>query len=275
MGAAGGSGGSGGSAGLSREDLDAANELERVLERQDDLLKKIKGTVEEYKTGLSDLDVLFDAGKINVEEYNRALRDLRIEFLEGQEGFAAGAERSFLKIARDAGDAAANIENVLTNAFSGAEDALVDFCMTGKMDFRGLATSIIEDLIRMQIRQGIIAPISNALGGLTQGLTNGIAGGIAGGGLFGGIGSLLGFATGSRDMVVGGAGGVDSQMVAFRASPGERVKVTRPGQEGNGGSDGVSIVFNINTPDAESFKRSESQIAARMARAVGRGRRNM
>ena len=36
----------------------------------------------------------------------------------------------------------------------------------------------------------------------------------------------------------------------------------------------VSVVMNIQTPDAESFRKSQSQIAAQMARAMTRGQRN-
>lgn len=36
----------------------------------------------------------------------------------------------------------------------------------------------------------------------------------------------------------------------------------------------VSVVFNIATPDVSGFQRSQSQIAAQMSRALGRGERN-
>lgn len=36
----------------------------------------------------------------------------------------------------------------------------------------------------------------------------------------------------------------------------------------------VSVVMNIQTPDADSFRKSQSQIAAQMARAMTRGQRN-
>ncbi len=36
----------------------------------------------------------------------------------------------------------------------------------------------------------------------------------------------------------------------------------------------VQVVMNISTPDVESFRRSQSQIAAQMDRAISRGRRN-
>lgn len=107
----------------------------------------------------------------------------------------------------------------------------------------------------------------SGVGGLFSSIVSGIAGGIGGAG-------GIGFATGGGFNVEGG-GGVDSQLVAFRASPGERVDVTRPGEQGSSGGQGDVIQFNITTPDAESFKRSEPQIAARMARTIQRGRRNL
>ena len=53
--------------------------------------------------------------------------------------------------------------------------------------------------------------------------------GIGGSNLFSGIGKLFGFADGGQ-FVVGGGGGVDSQLVQFMATPGERVTVEKPGQ---------------------------------------------
>jgi len=42
---------------------------------------------------------------------------------------------------------------------------------------------------------------------------------------------------------------------------------------GSGGA--ISINFNVTTPDAESFRRSESQIAAMLNRTISRGERNL
>lgn len=41
-----------------------------------------------------------------------------------------------------------------------------------------------------------------------------------------------------------------------------------------GGGSSVNVVMNIQTPDAESFQRSQGQVAAQMSRALGRGQRN-
>lgn len=45
------------------------------------------------------------------------------------------------------------------------------------------------------------------------------------------------------------------------------------GVRGGGGS-GPTVVLNISTPDAKSFARSQSQIAAQMSRALSSGNRN-
>ncbi|MGB3874663.1 MAG: hypothetical protein WA980_02280, partial [Shinella zoogloeoides] len=45
------------------------------------------------------------------------------------------------------------------------------------------------------------------------------------------------------------------------------------GSDGGGG--GSRIVFNVTTPDAASFRKSEGQIAAMLTRAVGRGQRSL
>lgn len=53
------------------------------------------------------------------------------------------------------------IETNTVNAFKKAEDSLVDFVKTGKSSFSDLVDSIISDLIRLAIRQQIIAPLFN------------------------------------------------------------------------------------------------------------------
>lgn len=46
------------------------------------------------------------------------------------------------------------------------------------------------------------------------------------------------------------------------------------GVRAEGSPSPVSVVFNITTPDVAGFQRSQSQIAAQMSRALGRGERN-
>ena len=63
---------------------------------------------------------------------------------------------SYLKSVNDFGTQAAT---VIQNAFQGMEDAIVNFVQTGKLNFRDFANSIIADMIRIAVRQAIIAPL--------------------------------------------------------------------------------------------------------------------
>jgi phage-related minor tail protein len=49
----------------------------------------------------------------------------------------------------------------------------------------------------------------------------------------------------------------------------------RLGVRGGGGGRPVSVIVNVTTPDADSFRRSEAQVSAALARAVARGQRGM
>jgi hypothetical protein len=48
------------------------------------------------------------------------------------------------------------IASATTRAFKTMEDALVEFTMTGNLNFKDMARSIISDLIRIQIRQSLL-----------------------------------------------------------------------------------------------------------------------
>lgn len=88
------------------------------------------------------------------------------------------------------------------------------------------------------------------------------------------------------------SGGVVSAPTFFRDAGGglglmgeagsEAILPLRRGPDGalgvalsGGGSAGPAIVFHIQTPDADSFRRSEAELAAMMARATRRGSRHL
>ena len=90
-----------------------------------------------------------------------------------------GATEAMRKYADSTGNQAAQVEGAMTNAFKSAEDAFVNFAKTGKLNFRGLADSIISDIIRVQAR----AAIQSAMGG--SGGLGSIIGSLFGGGTSG------------------------------------------------------------------------------------------
>lgn len=75
--------------------------------------------------------------------------------------------------------------------------------------------------------------------------------------------------------MAGGRMGVAGEAGAEAILPLARGPDGRLGVRAQGSQPHVSIAFNITTPDAESFRRSEGQIAAMIARAVRRGERNL
>jgi hypothetical protein len=121
----------------------------------------------------------------------------------------------------------------------------------------GNAVSNVLDKVLSKMEDAFVNNLfaSDGLSGV-----GGVAGS-AGGGIFDGIGtffkSLFGFANGGS-FQVGGVGGIDSQLVAFKASPNETVSVTKPGQS-IGGSSGV--VVNIINNNGSSVQQSQRQTA--------------
>jgi phage-related minor tail protein len=49
----------------------------------------------------------------------------------------------------------------------------------------------------------------------------------------------------------------------------------RLGVRGGGDARPIAVTVNVTTPDADSFRRSEAQVSAALARAVARGRRGL
>lgn len=81
------------------------------------------------------------------------------ELSDPEAGFAKGLRA----VAEEAEQLGKQMESATVRAFNGMTDALVDFVMTGKLDFRSLANSIISDLIRIQIQRAITLPLAKAM----------------------------------------------------------------------------------------------------------------
>ena len=89
---------------------------------------------------------------------------------EYQRSFEYGAKSGLRTYIDDATNAAKRAQQVTANAFKGMETALTQFVMTGKLDFKSLADSIISDLVRIQIQRAITLPLANVMNGAMAGL---------------------------------------------------------------------------------------------------------
>lgn len=105
-------------------------------------------------------------GSALYEELSRKRIDALTKADEASKSFGVGLREGFNDYLETVSNNAAQIKGLLTNAFKGAEDALVEFAMTGKLSIRDLASSVIKDLIRIQIQQNIMRPVTSFLSGV-------------------------------------------------------------------------------------------------------------
>lgn len=147
-----------------------------------------------------------------------------------------------------------NIMQGLSDGMTSMEDGIGSIAesigSTISSAFKGVidGTKTVKDAIKEVLSSLASMLMDKAFQSLTSGLFGSSGGGGFGGLISGIFGGLFGFANGGS-FQVGGAGGIDSQVVAFRASPNERVSVTKPGQEG--GRSTYAPVYNIDARGAD------------------------
>lgn len=78
----------------------------------------------------------------------------------------AGIKDGIAQFDDSVNDVAGNISNITQKAFNGMSDALTDFVVTGKADFRSLAQSILKDISAMIVKMMIFNAIKSAASAL-------------------------------------------------------------------------------------------------------------
>ncbi len=138
---------------------------------------------------------------------------------------------------------------------------------------RTLALRLSDIVLRAALK-----PLEQGFGQFVTGLMSGGLGFAKGGALQNGM--PVPFASGGVIQspiafpLAGGRFGIAGERGAEAIMPLSRGPDGRLGIAARGGG-GVSVTVNIQTPNAESFLKSETQVAAMLARAVSRGQRNM
>lgn len=92
-----------------------------------------------------------------------------------EKDWVSGVQSGFATYAREAGNAYEQSKRVAQTAFGGMADAMTDVAIKGKADFSSLATSVISDIIRMQMQAAISGLFSNVLGGVFGGISGGMS----------------------------------------------------------------------------------------------------
>jgi phage-related minor tail protein len=173
----------------------------------------------------------------------------------------------------DASKVSAQLGKSLTTAFE-------------QIAFKGKGVSDMFQSLALSLSQ---AALKSAVGGLQEGLAGAFAG------LFGSSGGMIPFARGgvlqAGTPIPFAHGGVIASPTAFPLAAGrtgvmgergaEAIMPLTRGADGrlgvaaSGASAASNITVNITASDVESFRRSETQVAALLARAVAHGQRNL
>ena len=127
-----------------------------------DIMAKFNLEVKALEDNIKMLDEAIKSGEIaNVESANKFIENLKKgltdlpNYLSGSGNEKSGYE-SFWK---GLTDGAKHAEEVFTGAFKKMEDSLTEFVMTGKLNFKSFARSIIADMARMIIKAAILGPL--------------------------------------------------------------------------------------------------------------------
>jgi lambda family phage tail tape measure protein len=269
-------------AGALFDEQQALQAHQRLLDEGRSVIDRTRTATEQHAAEIAKLNELLVAGAIDQATYARAVKDANDRALRSSQAWTDGATRFLKDYVAESNDAATATEQAFANAFRGAEDALVGFISTGKLEFQTLADSILADLTRMTVRQTITAPLAGALQGA-----------FAGGSLFGVFheGGVIGerapavryadpgvFAHAQRYHGGGFTGsGLLPDEVPIIARRGELVvpleRVVREEKSAREQRP-ITVVVNVTAADASSFRASQGQIAADMARAIDRASRN-
>jgi phage-related minor tail protein len=168
---------------------------------------------------------------------------------------------------------AAGLGRQFSNTLVGAFDGIAIKGKNVSDVLRTLALRLSDIVLKAALR-----PLEQGFGNLVTGLLSGGVGFAKGGVIRQGL--PVPFASGGIIQspiafpLAGGRTGIAGERGAEAIMPLSRGPDGRLGVAARGGT-GMNVTFNVTTPDAQSFTRSETQIAAMLARAVSLGQRNL
>lgn len=260
-----GGGGGGGSRASS-----ATNDLEKEAQK---IFDGTRSEVEKYAAELKKLEDVKRAGLVTDDTYNRQLKALQQTYHQNEAALNSLTTKleDYVKKTQDLGT---GIGDALVGAFDAGSSAVESFVKTGTADVRGMVVDMIASFAKLAAQKYIFGPLAGVLGGALGGLGGGLAaavlheGGAAG---TAGRGRNVPAALfhGAPRMHGGGIAGLAPDEIPAILRKGERV--LNPQESRGYGQSAPTVIFNVK--DAESVRRSRSQLATDATRIIAAGRR--
>ncbi len=131
-------------------DQTALKEQQRLLKEGARVFQQTRTAAEEYAVTVAWLEELFQSSAIGLDTYTRAMEAAKKKLEDlGDKGKSTFAE----------------LEGAIRGWGDEFTDTMTDMVMSGKLDFQGLAESIIRDLLRIMIQIKIMEPLFNGIFG--------------------------------------------------------------------------------------------------------------
>lgn len=183
---------------------EAAKEAKNEADRLQSLLNTYDSSaaaLDKYNKKLIDVNELHSKGLLTDKAYKKNLEEINLEYLKSIDGLTAVD-----KVMMGLRDNSEKYTDMMTDAF-------VEMSKTGKLSFEDLATSVINDMIRMMIQAQITKPFMDALtggssggGGMMDFVVGLFSGGVSANAKGGVVNRTTPFMDGSQPSVMGEAG---------------------------------------------------------------------
>ena len=142
-----------------------------------------------------------------------------------------------------------SIEQAVDRTFTAMENSIARAVVSGKASMDDFVASVLASFDRLAVKDYMLSPLEGALSGIVQAILP-----------VGGARAEGGPVDAGQSYLVGENG----PEMFVPPSSGSIVPNARP-----------SVVLNVQARDAQSFLKSETQLAAMLSRALARGQRNL
>ncbi|WP_409487956.1 phage tail tape measure protein [Pseudomonas promysalinigenes] len=190
--------------GMGDDDREQADRLNAVRQKYAESRRQLEEQQEDVSRRLSQSayeERLADLADYQARELQMEVDGLEAR-LQAQRDYRNGAKRAWANIQADAANVAGATDDMLTTGFNTARDAVAEFAMTGKVNFKDFTTSVISDMARIASQQAASSLLSGLVGLGVSAVGSLFAGG------------------GGNGMAAGSAGAISSNLGASQAGYG-------------------------------------------------------